>query len=471
MVCAVYAAVTRGIWLDEFWSLRLGNPGVPLFDAVDRLWLGDTNPFGANLLYRLAVGTGVRDIGALRVILSVPATLLFLAGTAIFSRSSPARDPFYLVMAMLVVALPAFVATFGDFRIYHWQLCAVAVCLQAAYRIMVEGSAAPLGRVATILALVAVVAALSLHFVAGFLVAAAIAPMLLHLVRLRRWRTATAIALAAALAGSATFIMAVIQYGRISQTVDASWIETTTLDAMLMMAGALSAPFLANPAAAAVALVVPRAPPGDRRTFVLVIAAGVVLGGALLTGINAVRPVIVDRYLVPWQPAMCAILAAAIARSLRCGWRLYMVAGCCALSIAVTTVRQSREVGWKGTRDFIASTVRRCPATRVYAISPWRLRNTRDSRAANLERPVFVEAYQRLARNAGFAVAFVPDALRVLDVPAACPLLVWIEHSGGRRLGDAASLLGQARLGFVQPVRVSRFATDDGIVLVAVRND
>lgn len=463
---AVYAASTRGIWLDEFWSLRLGDPAVPVAQAIERLWLRDTNPVWANLLYRLAAESGARDITALRLLLNVPASVLLLAGTLLFTRTSPTRDPFYLVLAMLVVSLPAFVATFSDYRAYHWQICAAGLLCQAGYRIMVE-PAAPSSRA---LSVVALFAALTLHFVAGLLVAVITGLLLLVLGRRRRWRSFVTIGLVVGLAGSSMLALAAVQGARISRTIDASWIETSTLDALSVIAVALSAALLANPAAAAFALLAPRELTKNSREYLLLLLAGLAIGAALLLIANAFRPLIVDRYLLPWQVAVCAVLAVLVAPTLaRGGWKLYAVAACCVLSIGVTTLRQSREIGWNGTQDFIAAAVQRCPATRVYAISPWRLRSSRHSRAAALEAPVFEGAYRRLATDARFAVTFVPDAARVLDIPRGCPSLLWIEHSGGARLGGATALLRDAGIGWTHRARVSRFATADGVVVIAER--
>lgn len=466
---AVFAASSRGIWLDEFWSLRLGDPHVPLARAVDSLWFDDTNPVWANLLYRLTAETGARGIAELRLLLNLPASALLVVGTLVFTRTSPARDPFYLTLAMLVAALPVFTATFSDYRIYHWQVCATALLCQSAYRILVEGQATP-NRVASAVAAAALLAALTLHFVAGFLVAIPVGLLLLVLARRGRWRSFAPVALVAGLAASSMLALAAVQGARISRTIDVSWIETSTADALAVIAATLVAGLIANPVAAAVALLAPRdVEPGRRDTLVLILT-GVAIGAALLLAANAFRPLIVERYLLPWQVAVCAVVAVLGAPTLeRGGWKLFAVAACCLLSIGLTTRSQSRVVGWGGTRDFIADTIRRCPTTRVNAISPWRLRSSRDSRAAAFEAPLFESAYRRLANDAGFAVTFVADAVRVLDIPAECPSLLWIEHSGGARLGDAASLLHDAGIGFAQRSRVSRFSTADGVVVIAER--
>lgn len=468
---AVYACLSRGIWLDEFWSLRLGDPALSLPALIEQRWLRDTNPMTANLLYRLAAASGAQDIVALRLILNVPAGVMLLTATWWLARGSPTRSAFYVVFAILVVGLPAFVATFSDFRAYFWQLCAAAILVMFAYRLTLDTpSAVP--RPLTALGIAALVAALTLHFVSALIVSVLVAGFLLQLIRKRDRGVFIAIGIPAALCWTAMLAMFVVQYRRVAQEVDASWIGTSTPDALWITAGTLAAALLANPAAAAFALLSSRGVPPAERDFVALLATGAAAGIALVLLINAWRPIVVDRYLLGWQVALCGIIAAYASRVVAGGrWKLSLVVACSAASVALTAYQKARETGWNGTRDHIAGIARDCPATTVHAISPWRLKAQRGSRAAAHERPVFDGAYRRLARTAGFAVSLVPDGARVLDVPVACPSLLWIEHSGGRRLSDPAALLRAADLGYRQPARVSMYASDDGVVITARRND
>lgn len=466
---AVFACVSRGIWLDEFWSIRLGETTLPLAALVEQRWLRDTNPMTANLFYRVAAASGAQDIAALRLVLNVPAALTLLAATWWLARTSPTRSAFYVVFAMLIVGLPAFTAAFSDFRIYFWQLCAAATLVNFAYRLTVDTpSAVP--RPLTALGIAALVAGLTLHFVSALIVSALVAVFLIHLVRKRDMRALIAVAVPAVLCWSAMLAMFVLQYRRVAQDMDASWIGTSTPEALYIAAGTPAVALLANPAATAFALLSSRDSHTlqAERAFVALLAIGVAAGIALVLLINAWRPIMVDRYLLGWQVALCGIVAVYASRAVAGGgWKLYLVVACSAASVALTAYQNARETGWDGTRDHIVEAVRSCPATSVYAISPWRLKAQRGSRAAALERLVFDEAYRRLAREAGFAVLLVSDAARVLDIPAECPALLWIEHSGGRRLSDPLALLRAADLRYSQATQISMYASDDGVVIAA----
>lgn len=473
LLCGVYVAWVRGAWLDEFWSLRMGDPAVALNDLIVQRWLRDTNPVWSNLLYRLARLSGVETITHLRLVLNVPAFALFAAMSIATSRRSPSRNPFYLVFGVLVVALPAFSTTLADFRAYFWQMCWTGILLQYAHWIVVEPHDAATPRTVAILGPASVFAAIALHFVSGLIVSVLLAILLLLLVRRKAWAGAARVGVPAALVGASMLLFAILQYRRVSGELDYSWIDTTTSMALIFGGSVLLSSLLANPVATVSALLSRGTgfafTPGQR-AFLLLLGATILTSAGLLLLANSYRPLVVDRYLLPWQPIVCAMLATAAARVIVAErWRLYAMLAFALFSTGSTAARQAREIGWNGTRDYIAAAVRRCPSAKVHAISSWRLKDARDTRAAALEEPVFAAAYRQLAREGGFGVSIVPSGTRILNIPPDCPLLLWVEHSGGRRAHDVRSIMADARLGFAQRARTSLFTTADGFVVVAQR--
>lgn len=477
LVLGVHVCFARGPWLDEFWSIRMGDPRLPLLDLADRRWLHDTNPVWANLLYRMASATGAETVGWLRLVLNLPAFLLFALLSLILSRRSPSRSPFYLLLAILIVALPAFNTSFSDYRFYFWQWCWMGMLLQFGHWLLVEGDEVklPPGKTAKALGLASVFGAVGLHFVGGLIASVFVGLLLLALARRRALRTVAALAVPAALVWSSMLAFAIRQYSNVSRELDYSWIETTTPLALYFAGIVIAGALFANPVATVSAV----AGRGDtahaatwnrRRAFIGLLAASIVASGLLLLALNSVRPLIVDRYLQSWQLMVSAMIAAAAGPAISASrWRVYGVVAFACVSIGLTTVQQARERGWYATRDYITAEVRHCPATRVHAISSWRLRSVRDSSVARIEGAVFADAYAMLAREAGFTVSIVPAEIRVLDVPAACGLLLWVEHAGGRRLRSAREMLEKAELGFAQRARVRLFRSADGVVLSAER--
>lgn len=480
VAAGIYAAWSRGMWLDEFWSLRLGHPDVPLAELISERWLRDPHPMLANALYRIAATSGWDGIGFLRLVLNLPAFAALLAATTLFTRASPSRSWFYIVLVILVCGLFDFVASFADLRSYFWQLCWTTIVLQLAYWLIAERDRPqlPSNTALTALAYAGVFLTISLHYVGGLIASVPVALLLLHAARGRAWRVLAVLATPAAIAWVSMTILAAFQYAEVAPLLDFAWIETTTWEAVRTGASVLAAAALANPAAVVIAVVavwtMRGAPAANgtvtKRPFYVFIAASLAVSAAMLLVLNGQRPVVVDRYLISWQPMVCAGLAAATAQAVASSRiKLWAVVACSALSIIVSAVVQAREGNWNETRDFIARAVARCPGARVFAMSPWRLGSGYGTRASVHEGAAFADAYRRSARDGGFAVSIVTPDDRVLPLPAGCPALLWVEHSGGRHIPGADFVMARARLGFAGPVSARLFRSPNGFVLIASR--
>jgi len=474
--CGVYAASSRGIWIDEFWSLRMGDAAIPLEQLAEQRWLHETNPITANMLYRIVSYSGASDIAVLRIIFNLPPFLLLLAATAGFHRASPSRSPFYLLFAVLVVALPAFITAFSDYRSYVWQIGWGAILVQFAHWLLVEppAPALPRNRALAALAIASVFGAIAFHFIAGLLVSALVAGLLLMLARSRAWRAFAAVAVPAVIVWSTMLGLALWQYSHVRRELDYSWITTTTPQALIIGAALMVEALLANPVASVLALLrqpafemVDRAAARRRLEFILLLGASIFAAAAPLLLLNAYRPVVVDRYLGTWQLLIAGIVAVAGCRAVAAHrWAPYAVAVFAVISVGVTARRQADYRGWNETRDFIASGVRNCPASTVYATTPWRLRTGRDTRYAAYESLTFADGYRRLAKDAGFELTVLSPEDRVLALADKCPTYLWAEHTGGWYLPDGGYVLGKAGLRPSAKARATIFRTNSGFVVV-----
>lgn len=474
--CGVYAAASRGIWIDELWSLRMGDATIPLEQLARQRWLHEVNPITANILYRIVSASGANDIAVLRILLNLPPFLLLLAATTGFHRASPSRSSFYLLFAVLVVALPAFTAAFSDYRSYVWQFAWGAILVQFAHWLLVEppAPAIPRNRALAALAMASVFGAIALHFIAGLLVSALVAGLLLMLARARAWHAFAAVAVPAVIVWSTMLALALWQYSHVRRELDYSWIATTTPQALVIGAAVIVEALLANPAASALALLrqpafgtADRAAAQRRLEFIALLGASILAAAAPLLLLNAYKPVVVDRYLATWQLLIAGIVAAAGCRAVAARrWAPYAVAAFAVISVGVTARRQADYRGWNETRDFIANGVENCPASKVYATSPWRFRAGRDTRYAAYESLTFADGYRRLARDAGFAVTVLGSADRVLALGDRCPTYLWAEHTGGWHLPDGGYVLGKAGLYPSGKARATIFRTNSGFVLV-----
>jgi hypothetical protein len=483
LLCAVVASLSRGIWLDEFWSRHNADPSASWPELAQR-WLNDPHPLLPNLLYRLVLAATGDSIGWSRILLNAPAMLALCAATLFFHQRSRTSHPYYIVLAILLISLPSFIDSFSNLRSYLWQICWAGIVAQFLFFTLTERAgergetpagaslspAAPLA-----LGVIAIFVSINLHFLGGAVISVALALLLGHLLRRGAWGPFGAIAAAAALAWLAILIQVGLQYSNVARNLDFNWIATSTQDALAAFAGAIGMIVIANPIAAWLA-VFGRAPrahddpelAASERNFIRLLLLALGLSALLLLALNALKPVVVDRYLLGWQVLACAIVAAAAARALTASRLLFasfmLVAS---LFVLGATIHYARAKAWHAGRDHIAATVRACPSTTVYAMSPWRLGTARHSRLAAFESPVFADAYRQLARQAGFTLAILPDTQKLIPVGGACPTLLWVEHAGPGSTADA--VLRAAGIGFPPGTRLTLFKSQSGFVLIARR--
>lgn len=481
LLCAAVASLSRGIWLDEFWSRHNADPSASWPQLAQR-WLNDPHPLLPNLLYRLVLAAGGDSIGWSRILLNAPAMLALCAATLFFHRRSRTSHPFYIVLAILLISLPSFVDSLSNLRSYLWQICWAGIVAQFLFFTLSERSgeprdpqtgaavshAAPLA-----IGMIAIFVSINLHFLGGVVISVAIALLLAHLLRRRAWRPFGAIAAATALAWLAILIQIALQYRNVARNLDFNWIATSTPDALAAFAGTIGMIVIVSPLAAWLA-VFGRAKRADddpalaasERDFIRLLLLALGLSALLLLALNALKPVVVDRYLLGWQVLACAVVAAAAARALAASRLLSASFVLVALLFVLgATIHFARAQAWHAGRDHIAATVRACPSTKVYAMSPWRLGNARHSRLAAFESPVFADAYRQLARQGGFALSILPDAQKLIPVDGACPTLLWVEHAGPGSTPDA--VLRAARIGFPPGARLTLFKSQSGFVLIA----
>ncbi len=463
LAAVVFAASTRGIWLDEFWSQRLGDADVPLTVLASERWLSDTHPPLANLLYRLVTATGATSTGTQRLLLNVYALFALTAATLVFTRRAGVAVPVIFASAL---ALSGTVETFADFRSYAWQIAAIAIVFQYAVRLFCSIPAATTEHV---IGAIALFLALSLHYVTAIQISIFVVGLLAALVAARRWREALGILTVAAIAWAGLLASGLILLGRMQRDIDFGWIQTSTQVALLLFGFLLVTTLLSMPLVAYFAVKGARETTNRAtgRVLVGILLWTVVAGFVVLIALNMVTPIIVQRYLVAWQLAVVALLAVLAEPVIAAGrWRLFATFGIATLMIVLGARQAAQTTGWNENRDRIAAQISACPTTRVYAISPWALKEARASNSARRETVVILASYRKMAREKGFAVTALDLADRHrIDVSGACPTLVWIEHIDPSDIPDAAYILRVGGLNTSEPVDTNLSASGSGVVL------
>jgi hypothetical protein len=456
---AVGAAVSRGTWFDEYWSLYLGDPGLASAETWRR-WLTDSHPPLPNALYRLVVALAGGDLVRDRLLLNLPPFLALAAATLFFHRRSPSRSLFYLAFALVAVSLPGFAAGFSEFRSYAWQICADAIVLQYAHFLIREDEDAADH---TVLAVggAAIVLATLLHFISGAIMGVAMLLLIADCARRGDRRRLAGLAAPCAIVWIVMIATVAVQLPRVHAALDVNWATTDSARAADLFLRALGTALLVNPVAAWIAARHWR----DGRRFAAIMLGAAAISLAALLVLNAIRPTLMARYLFGWElliaAATTALAVPCLARS-RAALALFL--GWAGIAILFSAALAARTGGWEATQHSIAAAVRACPATKVYAGSPWRLGPVRASGAAAREHAVFALAYRKLAREAGFAVTVLPDTPATLPLPAPCPTLIWIEHNAPDR---PDTILRRAQIGFTAPARLRLNVGATGFVVAA----
>ncbi len=459
----VFAAHTRGIWLDEFWSQRLGDPDMSLAALAADRWLSDTHPPLANLLYRLVSATGITSISAQRLALNLPALFALTAATFVMARRSGVAIPVIFAGAL---ALAGTVEAFADFRSYAWQIAAITVLFQYTVLLFSDRSAAMVDHA---IGAIALYLALSLHYVTAIQISIFVVGLVAALVAARRWREALIIVPVAAIAWVSLLATGLVLLGRMQRDIDFGWIQTSTPIALLLFGFLLVTTLLSTPLVAYFAVKGAReaANRSTGRVLVGILLWTVVAGFVALIALNIVTPIIVQRYLVVWQLAVVALLAVLAEPTIAASrWRMFATFGFAVPLIVYGALQAAQTTGWNENRDWIADRISACPATTVYALSPWALKTARASNSARRETAVILDSYRKMAREKGFAVTTLDLADRHrIDVSGTCPTLVWIEHIDPSDIPDAAYILRVGGLEPSMPVATNLSVSGSGVVL------
>jgi hypothetical protein len=460
------AATFRGVWLDELWSLILSDPSQSPAAMLGR-WLNDAHPLLPNAAYHIVLAIEPERIGWQRLLLNLPALLFFLAGSFVFLRRTAGPRSFHVVTAMLILSLQAFASGFSEFRTYAWQLCAAGLVAQLAHFLTTGGGAARPDVPSRVVGALAVLVAISLHYVGGLIASIPVALLLLHLFRLRAWTWFWTLALAAGVGWVLMLIQAAVQIPNLQRNIDVSWISTTSLQALTMFGATAGALLIANPVAALFALLDRNRAWALERHYLVLIGASLIGSAALLLLLNAVKPVVIDRYLVGWQALLVGGVAALCCRAIASSTlRSWIFGGVAAIACLAVSVHYASSPNWHATRDYLATTARHCPEARIFAMNPWRVA-ARGSRVEAFEGEAFAFGYRRLARRAGFAVTMLPDDMTVLPVSPGCPTLLWVENAGPDN--QPRDVLRAAGLLVPPGTRLGMFRGRSGFVLIAIQ--
>ena len=436
-VAMLFAIARRSPWYDEYYTLYVTRPGLPLREAWP-MWLADNHP---PLFYALAWASNTLGVAAepRRLLNLAIALAVALALAALAARRPRLRTTLFAYATGLAASAPL-IDRVAELRGNFLALAAGAIAVAALVALVQPGRLSRRGA----LALGATLAlAWSVHLAATVIVGA-----LALAFALRLWlagdRTAALRFLAICALAGVPFVASMgLQASTIAANTRSFWIPGGLSAARWVIEGQLLAALSANPAltlAGSAGLV--RLALQDMRArrlstdsaTVAAFAGGLALALALLVAIHLMRPFVVDRYLVTLHPIVAMILALGTARLARDMMRGRLLLDLCLVAAALLALahnvpRTLARPGWDGTAARIARIVARCPQTQVIADLRWNADVMALPPVEN--RAVVPWAYAQVAARHHFALSH--SARR----KGPCPTIYWAEHVAARRASPA----------------------------------
>jgi hypothetical protein len=463
------AALLEGPSLDDYWTLWLSDPAIPLERLSNSRWIQDIRPpifdGWATLLSRI----GLTSIPIARLVSNLPALVVLVYATRRFSKRLPEYGPFHAIFLLLMLSTPAAAQAFGVYRGDFWQLCAFAIQVMLARHIMLVQKDYR-GRDDARLALIAMPAsflAITLDY-GGALFGDVIAmvTILAAVARgLKRWARSLLIVLLAAIGTVVTMIS--WQNSAWSNSFDLyqNWIEMGSGSTTAIVFALLFGTILHNPVAVAGAWFGrQRWSKGDTSFAALL---GVTLAASLLavTQIDAQRRLVTSSNTADIAVLVAALMA--IAGTLIADRRIWITALALVAALATIAAVTGNSLGgaWQTNAKKLGRLAEACPGTTIYAASGWRLDDGFASRAARREEPIFTFGYQALGRVHGFDPIILHPGMVPAAVPGRCPVLVWIEQVPPSRRIRTDKLFQQLGIAGVDKHRVSQTRTRSGLIV------
>jgi hypothetical protein len=416
----------RGAWLDEFWTLAstpAGQPGGAFWAMMAR----DVHPALHYGLMQVAQSWGVGEIWGLRALnlIGVPLVL----GALWFAHR---RGAVNLGQACALIAIyaasPLFLDTVAEIRGY-FLLFSAAIATALAGQVL--AGQAGRGETWDWRALAAWGGCLflfvNLHYFAlllGGLLTLALMAMALKFGR--RAPSLIGFALVSAGAAAPALILLAAQLSDWNMGI-VNWVLTGRVDAVFVMLDHVFAAGARNLPAFGCAIVVLLMAWQDKERrgallSVLALAGAVAAFFAILVVVNAIRPVVIDRYLIAGG-GCAAVLVALLAAGP--GAPRWAASAICAFAL-MTQARmfysgEFAKPGWTSSARAAAELVSACPGARVFI----------DPIGETIGPTVLVSA-RRLGQNY-YAEKFGLDVVEIgpggrVSAAGDCPSIVWLEH-------------------------------------------
>lgn len=460
----IYAAYSRGLWLDESWGIFEGKRDLSFVDALHKRWLFEASPpYFYMFAWAFEPLTGDEIFGR-RLLNLIPLGLTALAFLKLRRRYS-AHAGFVLLLGILILSHPHAMAYFAEHRAY-FAILAGASLLAAVFGLIAlrEQDYARSDRILLLLASAGMLTVFSLHYIVAFEVGliSGVFIAAFWLSGLRRW--AIALALAGFVAALPILGAFLAQHQVLSEVAGTGWIHASIFKVLFFVL-LMVATTLAVASVAAVGMLRNlRAKAGRSEGYfarVSLIALSVSIATILIA--NSWQSMIVERYLIAYVPFILAPVAALSARAIADDRVLLWGVGVfAAVLIAYLGWSTAREGRWYRTARMIVAARDACPSTTVHAIPFWLVRDRPFSIGPN-EPEVLRLGIGQVARRFGLVVQ--PGSSR--EISRDCPTILWVEHFYGP-MPDAQRVVGASGLPFTAEAvaAAANYAGETGFITV-----
>jgi hypothetical protein len=432
-VVIALSTLTWGPWDDEFWTLASTARGLTVHEFLANMYQ-DQHPILYYGLIYLAQAVGIGEIVALR---SLNFLGLALAATVLLYtyRQKSINPTQIMLVAVLYASSPIFLSYFSELRGY-FILYSASISISILWLLVAQraNGARPTLSSSMIAAWgVCLAIFVNLHYFATIFGGILTLALLVMLARRRLWRLAFVIA-AVSLAASAPALLLGALQATFSLSGQMNWITTNFREAVHYTIRIVDYAVSSNIPAIACAAVTGMLLLEDRKlrerhrnVVILVLLAAVFFG--MMVGLNAVVPMIWDRYLISAAGAVTVATAFLAAGANAPKWMP-------AATAAVAIVVQLYAIGWLEYtgRGFIpiasaiAQTKLVCETTKVFAVIP--------SQNAAMRHIGF----QYYGKRFNFQITEITSKPPQAIAGGACPSLVWIWGTQ-RDVGSSATQL------------------------------
>ncbi len=454
------STLTWGPWNDEFWTLAATAKGITVHEFLGNMSRDQHPIFHYGLIY-LAQTIGISSIPVLRS-LNVLGLVVVAAVLAYAHRQKTINATQIMLIATIYASSPLSFSYFSELRayflLYSASISVSILWLMLSQRVG-EGRPVPASMIAawgTCLALF-----VNLHYFATIFGGILTLALLATLAWRRLWRLSLILAVVSFAAALPALALGAVQ-STSSLSGQMGWITTTfrqAIDFVVIVvekSTAFNVPVIACAIIAAVLPIEDRALRRQRRNILtlLVLAA---LFFTLMVGLNALMPLIWDRYLLAaagavtvavallgggagspkWIPAAAAIVAMA--------WQIY-----------ATTWLDYTGRGFTPTAAAIAQATAECPPTKVFVLVP-----SEEARTHRIAFQYYGEKYK-------FPYTEITSTQPVA-AGGACPSLVWIWGSRADGGKTAAQIVRDYDLRVQGDVALKLFDSEDNQILLAVK--